>query len=123
MKTKIFTLVTFAFLGLKTAYAQVGIGTSEPDASAILELDATDQSFLPPRLTSAQRDAIPNPAEGSMIYNTDKKCLDTYNGVRWIACNTIGATDVYNPATGQVWMDRNLGASQVAISPTDAASY
>jgi uncharacterized protein (TIGR02145 family) len=35
----------------------------------------------------------------------------------------IGPTDVYNPATGKVWMDRNLGATQVAIRSTDAASY
>ena len=31
--------------------------------------------------------------------------------------------DVTNPATGKTWMDRNLGASQVATSSTDAASY
>ncbi len=31
--------------------------------------------------------------------------------------------DVTNPATGKIWMDRNLGASQVATSSTDAAAY
>jgi uncharacterized protein (TIGR02145 family) len=31
--------------------------------------------------------------------------------------------DVTNPITGRTWMDRNLGASQVATSSTDAASY
>jgi uncharacterized protein (TIGR02145 family) len=31
--------------------------------------------------------------------------------------------DVTNPTTGKIWMDRNLGASQVATSSTDAASY
>jgi uncharacterized protein (TIGR02145 family) len=31
--------------------------------------------------------------------------------------------DVLNPATGKTWMDRNLGASQVATSPTDANAY
>ncbi len=35
----------------------------------------------------------------------------------------IGATDVFNPVTGKVWMDRNLGATQVAISSTDQNSY
>ncbi len=35
----------------------------------------------------------------------------------------IGTTDVYSPTTGKVWMDRNLGASQVAASSTDANSY
>ena len=31
--------------------------------------------------------------------------------------------DVTNPSTGKTWMDRNLGASQVATSSTDAAAY
>jgi uncharacterized protein (TIGR02145 family) len=31
--------------------------------------------------------------------------------------------DVTNPATGKIWMDRNLGASQAATSSTDANSY
>ena len=35
----------------------------------------------------------------------------------------MSETDVYNPATGKVWMDRNLGASQVATSITDANAY
>ena len=35
----------------------------------------------------------------------------------------LGMTDVYNPITNEVWMDRNLGASRVATSSTDAASY
>lgn len=35
-----------------------------------------------------------------------------------VDCNTV-----YNHVTGRVWMDRNLGAAQVATSPTDVASY
>jgi uncharacterized protein (TIGR02145 family) len=31
--------------------------------------------------------------------------------------------DVTNPTTGKTWMDRNLGASQVATSSTDADAY
>jgi uncharacterized protein (TIGR02145 family) len=34
-----------------------------------------------------------------------------------------GKTDVTNPTTGEIWMDRNLGALQVATSSTDAAAY
>jgi uncharacterized protein (TIGR02145 family) len=40
--------------------------------------------------------------------------------------NCAGATtvvDVTNPTTGKIWMDRNLGATQVATSSTDANSY
>lgn len=49
-----------------------------PDNSAILEIKSVDKGFLPPRLTSLERDAIENPAEGLIIYNTDVKCLQ-YN--------------------------------------------
>mgnify|MGYP000503400686 CR=1 FL=1 len=112
-----------AILGLSNAYSQVGIGTTTPHASAALDLESTNKGFLPPRMNTSDRDAISNPPAGLTIYNTDIRCLDTYNGVRWITCNTIGATDVYNPVTGQVWMDRNLGASQVATSSADAAAY
>ncbi len=31
--------------------------------------------------------------------------------------------EVFNPATGKVWMDRNLGASRAATSSTDAEAY
>ena len=31
--------------------------------------------------------------------------------------------DVTNPTTGEIWMDRNLGATQAATSSTDANSY
>jgi uncharacterized protein (TIGR02145 family) len=42
-----------------------------------------------------------------------------------VFCNgTVTAiVDVTNPNTGKTWMDRNLGASQVATSSSDAAAY
>ena len=50
------------------------------------------------------------------------------NSVASAASATITPTavptpNVTNPTTGKIWMDRNLGASQVAISSNDAASY
>lgn len=40
-----------------------------------------------------------------------------------LTINSTGIGEVLNPITGAIWMDRNLGASQVATSSTDAASY
>lgn len=42
-----------------------------------------------------------------------------------VFCNNIATAvvDVINPVTGKIWMDRNLGATQVATSSTDSASY
>ena len=136
MKTKTNLAVLVDFMGFSTANAQVGIGTTTPDASAALDVESTDKGFLPPRLTSAQRNAIASPVEGLTIYNTDNGCLETYNGcAEWISmcdgsfadskCRDLTTTvvDVTNGTTNKTWMDRNLGASQAAASSTDANAY
>ena len=51
--------------------AQTGIGTTSPNASARLEVAATDKGFLLPRMTVAQRGLIPSPANGLLVYQTD----------------------------------------------------
>ena len=72
---KTILLVMLAFIGLSTANAQVGIGTTTPDASAILDVDVTalpateKKGFLPPRMTTTQRDAIQGATAGLVIYN------------------------------------------------------
>ena len=67
-----------------TAKAQnVGIGTSTPHASSILELNANNRGFLPPRLTTVQRNAIASPAEGLVIYNLTVHCLEYFDGTAW----------------------------------------
>lgn len=40
-----------------------------------------------------------------------------------IFCTQAAVVDVTNPTTGKIWMDRNLGAAQVATSSTDYNSY
>jgi hypothetical protein len=66
------------FTWIMTVYYQavlldrsVGIGTNSPDSSALLELNSFQKGFLPPRMTTAFRDAIDDPAEGLIIYCTD----------------------------------------------------
>ncbi len=39
------------------------------------------------------------------------------------AAGVTAVVDVTNPTTGKIWMDRNLGATQVATSSTDVNSY
>ncbi|MCX6191681.1 MAG: hypothetical protein NT109_05305, partial [Flavobacteriia bacterium] len=225
--------------------SNLGVGTTSPHASALTDLTSTTQGFLPPRMTTTQRNAIASPAIGLVIFNITTNCLNFYTGAAWFeTCGTptytatlttincggatttgtltngaaasgvssaisytggnagtygaqsvsstgvvgltatlsagtlangagsltyaitgtpttsgtasfaitvggqscsftvsvgaaigqypagtvhcAGATtvvDVTNPTTGRIWMDRNLGASQVATSSTNAASY
>ncbi|MBO9613355.1 MAG: hypothetical protein J7619_11695 [Dyadobacter sp.] len=65
---------------LSTTYAQVGIGTQTPDASAQLDIVSTAKGLLVPRMTSAQRTAVVNPAEGLLVYDTDSKHFWFYTG-------------------------------------------
>ena len=72
----------------------VGIGTSTPETTAKLDVVSTTSGFLPPRLTTAQRDAIVNPAAGLMVFNITTNCLDFFNGTIWVAnCQSNMDTD------------------------------
>ena len=62
----------------------VAIGTSTIDASAKLQVDSTTQGFLPPRMTTTERDAISTPAAGLMVYNTDTNTAECWNGSAWM---------------------------------------
>jgi hypothetical protein len=68
-------------------FAQVGIGTNTPDNSAMLEIQTNDRGILFPRLTSAQRSSIANPATGLYVFDTNTNSLWYYNGALWI--NTV----------------------------------
>ncbi|MCT4663893.1 MAG: hypothetical protein N4A45_01510 [Flavobacteriales bacterium] len=68
-------------------YGQVGVGTSNPDPSAILELKAVNRGFLPPRLTETQMNNIQTPSSGLIVYCsnccTGTGRLTFYNGSEW----------------------------------------
>lgn len=71
--------------GLQAAAQNVGVNTATPDPTAAFEIKSDNAGFLPPRLTSAQRDAIASPATGLVIYNTDNNCLEFWNATKWIS--------------------------------------
>jgi len=72
--------------------AQVGINAdgAQPDPSAILDTKSTTSGFLPPRMNTAQRDAISSPATGLVIFNTDCNDLQLFNGSGWIPIGNSG---------------------------------
>lgn len=66
-------LLLFFFLITLIGNAQIGIGTTVPDATAILDITSTAKGILAPRMTTAQRTAITTPAQGLLVYDTDLK--------------------------------------------------
>ena len=102
---------------------KVGVGTSAPAASAAVDITSTSQGFLPPRMTTAQRDAIASPAEGLIIFNTTTKCLNFYDGTAWVA--TCGSSYVpgsltFNYTGGQQSWIVPAGVTTIAVNVSGA---
>jgi hypothetical protein len=60
----------------------VGIGTTSPGAK--LDVTSTTSGFLPPRMTTAERDAITAPPNGTILYNTTTNKLQVRAAGSWV---------------------------------------
>jgi len=93
-KMKNLTLLLFCVC-LLDSYAQVGIGTTTPNASAQLDISSNDKGVLTPRLTASQRNAISNPATGLLVFQTDGDAgFYYYTGSGWTNLTTGGSGGV-----------------------------
>ncbi len=61
----------------------VGIGTSSPSASAILDAQSTTKGVRMPNMTTTQKNAISSPAAGLMVFDTTLAKLCVYSGAAW----------------------------------------
>jgi hypothetical protein len=74
-----------SFSGDLYAGGSVGIGTATPDANAILDVSSTTKAFLPPRMTTTEKNAVASPAAGMVVYDTTLNKLAVYTGAAWEA--------------------------------------
>ena len=112
----IFTALLFSL----QVSAQTGIGTTSPHASAKFEVFSENKGFLPPRMTASQRNNIPSPAAGLMVYQTDGTTgLYYYNGSAWIYIinSTTNVVSVVNGGTGTT-TSTGTGSVVLNTSPT-----
>jgi hypothetical protein len=67
------------------------IGTTllTPNASAQLQVDSLVKGFLPPRMTTAQKNAIGGPATGLVVYDTTLNKLSLYTGATWETVTSV----------------------------------
>jgi hypothetical protein len=61
-----------------------GVGSSNQVASAVLECNSTTRGFLPPRLTTTQKNDIAAPATGLQVHDTTLNRPCFYDGTTWI---------------------------------------
>ncbi|MEN0050459.1 MAG: hypothetical protein AAF806_25565, partial [Bacteroidota bacterium] len=74
--------LTFCY-HITTAQVAINENGNAPDSSAMLDISSSDKGLLIPRMTTAERDAIENPSEGLMIFNTEDDCFNYYTGNAW----------------------------------------
>ena len=122
--------------------AKITVMNSDPSAQNIVVRQADGTLAVRDASTLTDADSDPNnelelpqsPAPGEMTYwdgtswvsvptGTDGQELTLCAGIPTWATNGICPPPSVTSPTGRIWMDRNLGASQVATSSTDAASY
>ena len=77
-------LASFSAFAFKIIDDSVTIGDRvAPDASVALQVESTSKGFAPPRMTTAQRDAIASPVDGLILFNTTTSELNLYQGGGW----------------------------------------
>lgn len=77
-------VVLLLFTFTHASLAQVGIGTTSPNSSSILDIESDAKGILIPRMTALERLAITTPADGLMVYQTDDvKGFYFYDGSTW----------------------------------------
>lgn len=74
-------LISFSLIS-----AQVGISTdnSAPHSSAILDVKSATKAFYPPRMTTAQKNAIVNKQIGATVFDINVNALSYYDGANWV---------------------------------------
>ena len=106
-------------------FAQTGIGTTTPHASAKLDVSATNKGFLPPRVTltsATDVTTIVSPAEGLLVYNLGSVGLQAgyyyWNGANWATIATASSTGSGVAASNMV----NLYAKAYSTAVGDIAN-
>ncbi|HOM03987.1 MAG TPA: hypothetical protein PLU67_00675 [Candidatus Kapabacteria bacterium] len=117
---KIFVVALLATNCLWSQPQNVGIGTTNPHSSALLDLDVSSPSFttklgfLVPRMTLAERVAIPSPATGLLVFQTDAVAgFYYYTGTAWIRIVDAETDNLFlllagGTMSGNINMNNNL---------------
>lgn len=83
----------------------VGIGTSSPNASAILDISSTTKGITFPRMTSTQSNAISSPTNGLQVFDITTNSIWYFDGSSWI--NSVSVASFGDIKTGIQVGDHN----------------
>jgi hypothetical protein len=67
----------------------LGVGTTSPNASAIIDAQSTTKGVRMPNMTTTQKNAISSPAAGLMVFDTTLAKLCVYSGSAWQTITSV----------------------------------
>ena len=100
------------------------------NASAMLDIRSTTRGFLPPRMTTTQRNAIASPATGLQVFDSTMNAMCEYNGTAWrvlsagaqsVAAST--ATTTVNMSSGNVQNITLTASTTLTLSSATVGTY
>ncbi len=124
---RIFVICIFAFSIVNLNAQEVGIGTNNPDPSALLHLQSSNKGLLIPNMTQTARLAIQNPANGLLVYqrNTDTTPSGLYINTSfnpaiptWV--HITEGVNIWTPYVGNLNNVYSLNPGNVGIGVFDA---
>lgn len=89
---------------------------SVKDASTVLQLDSNSQGFAPPRMTTAERNAISTPLTGLTVYDASLSTYEVYNGSYWGA--SPQSINIVSASAAALTSGSNFFFGNTATSPT-----
>lgn len=86
------------FIFAQTENVAINNDGTPPNPSAILDINSVNKGITFPRMNTAQRNAIVDPATGLIIYNLETDCIEYYAGLLWLElCGAVAEDNTYPP--------------------------
>ena len=107
MKKLLILLAIFTTFATMAQSVGINADGSTADASAMLDVSSTTKGFLPPRMTTTERNAIGTPATGLVIFNTTTNGLEFKSSTGWTSLTTGTITASGLAVSGDVAVNTN----------------
>ncbi len=112
-------LIVIFFITVNTV-AQVGIGTTTPNSNAMLDVESTTKGFLPPRMTTAQKNTLGgslNSADkGMLIFDIDLTAFYYWDGTQWLLIR-IDSVVTDSDSLGNIYLTEVGAVTLILSSP------
>lgn len=125
MKIKCLASLLFSFIILNDIFAQLGIKETnfEPNSRAMLDVESTSKGVLIPRLSTSQRNAIPSPPAGLMVYNSTTNKFNYFNGAIWSEFVVGGFTLPFFASTNDPASAFQINNNSLDLNSSAISSY